>query len=386
MTCELAFDYISAHIDGQNTPEEEAALQAHLSVCPLCRATLEAMTGIEAQTRQLAEEAPPELKPRIMEAVRKDAAKRERRKRLLGPGAVLGAVAAVLALLLGTGVIRLPQRGASVVERNDAVIAETAVREDALLAAETGAYEPEANYGYAATDAPAAATEAAMEAPAEPEAELPEAPETAAEDGLSYAEILKNGSNVYSADGLSTAGRGLAHAARSALDDALYCAALSEAEEAPVLSLRGLDSRFLDTLTELEPELGALFAEAEQTEEDGRLVLALDTDTLFALQEWLLLSLPQAERTDGDEDEAPHAASSIERMTEFDPAHDCLTTIVTLEKERRLSTLPDCFPEDFAEAFFAEENWSLYYPREGYTPQHGAPAWLVLIPAEDAAD
>ena len=51
MLCDAAFELISAHLDGTNTPAEEAALQAHLSECPACQALLETMTALELNTK-----------------------------------------------------------------------------------------------------------------------------------------------------------------------------------------------------------------------------------------------------------------------------------------------------------------------------------------------
>ena len=403
MNCEAYFELISGHVDGQNDPAQEAALQAHLSVCPACRETLALLSGLETQTAALQSEAPPALKPRVMEAIRKESAKQKRR-RWLGPGAGLGAIAAVLALLLGTGVIRLPQRSSMQAE-----------------ARSTAARQTNAAYG-AATEAPA--TEAAapeeldglLTAPADPD-------EPAAEDALLAAGSAENGAEqseaieapamatapVYnygtSGDGLSSDGLRRPNALRTQLtpEDNDYCAALSEAEEAPVVACCGLDEDFPDEIAALEPTLGERLQAAPKHDADGRIVLELDVDTLFALQEWLLLNLPAEaeadEATVDAEKELPLPQNAAElddfldaidgsdsvfrRLTEFDPTFSCMTTLIEFDRPALLETLPADWPEDFAACFRAQTNWALFYPSEDYRPTHGAAAWLVLIPATD---
>ena len=50
MNCEEAMELLSGSIDGENTPEEERRLQAHLAECPACRALLEAYRAVDAAT------------------------------------------------------------------------------------------------------------------------------------------------------------------------------------------------------------------------------------------------------------------------------------------------------------------------------------------------
>ncbi len=68
MTCENAFELISASLDGELTAAEEAQLREHLAQCPACRALQAELTGLQAATQaELEAVAPPELKARIME-------------------------------------------------------------------------------------------------------------------------------------------------------------------------------------------------------------------------------------------------------------------------------------------------------------------------------
>lgn len=99
MTCEEALVLLSGRLDGANTPEEDAQLDAHLQQCDRCRAILEAYTAADAGLLALEEEPPAELHDRIMDAVRAEG-KPVRRKRRRP--AIFGlAAAAALALALG---------------------------------------------------------------------------------------------------------------------------------------------------------------------------------------------------------------------------------------------------------------------------------------------
>ena len=77
MNCEEYTNLFSGHLDGQNSQAEEQALQAHLDVCPRCRALL---NELEQTDRLVAEvPAPPEnLTAAIMTKVRVKCAARSR--------------------------------------------------------------------------------------------------------------------------------------------------------------------------------------------------------------------------------------------------------------------------------------------------------------------
>lgn len=107
MNCEDALCLISGHIDGQNTAEEEALLQAHLESCASCREILQAYQAVDQGVAALEEEPPQGLAEAVMEQILQHPSQRSHRRRLfLGSGTAVAAVAAVLALLLFTG--RLP--------------------------------------------------------------------------------------------------------------------------------------------------------------------------------------------------------------------------------------------------------------------------------------
>ena len=66
MNCEDALCLISGHIDGQNTAEEEALLQAHLENCASCREILQAYQAVDQGVAALEEEPPQGLAEAVM--------------------------------------------------------------------------------------------------------------------------------------------------------------------------------------------------------------------------------------------------------------------------------------------------------------------------------
>lgn len=68
MTCQDIQDLLSASLDGELTPDEQARLDEHLNTCPACRALYEELSGLHAA--ELWEtEVPPELTGRILKAL-----------------------------------------------------------------------------------------------------------------------------------------------------------------------------------------------------------------------------------------------------------------------------------------------------------------------------
>lgn len=95
MSCEEALVLLSGHIDEYNTPEEEAALQAHLAQCEGCRQLLHELMQAERVLGSMKEMAPADLCDGVMAQIRKETRKSARRR-----WSSL-AVAAVLALVIG---------------------------------------------------------------------------------------------------------------------------------------------------------------------------------------------------------------------------------------------------------------------------------------------
>lgn len=162
MTCEEALILISGHLDGENTPEEEAMLQEHLARCADCRRILEAYTAADAGLLDLSEDPPEELHQRIMDAVAAEPKLVSRRRRFR-PAALGLAAAAALALALGLNY--LPQQQEDVTDQPVAVQANNALA-DALPSDDTAPHT-------ALREAPGAASPSTFSV--EPAAEEPEA-------------------------------------------------------------------------------------------------------------------------------------------------------------------------------------------------------------------
>ena len=130
MQCDQMLELISGHIDGVNTPEQEQQLQDHLSSCEACRKILEAFTQIDSGLAQLQSEPPADLAANVMKQIEAEPVKPARRKFFFGPGTAIGAVAAVLALLLGSGVVSLPDLTTSA----DSALDQSAPENTAMMA------------------------------------------------------------------------------------------------------------------------------------------------------------------------------------------------------------------------------------------------------------
>lgn len=66
MDCKQAVEAVSAALDGELTAAEQAALEAHLSVCPACRALAEDLSVLNAALTENEPAPPPELADRVM--------------------------------------------------------------------------------------------------------------------------------------------------------------------------------------------------------------------------------------------------------------------------------------------------------------------------------
>ena len=99
MNCEEALLLISAHLDNMNSPEEETALQTHLSACPECRAILKAYEEADADLAATEERAPAGLCGNVMAQIKK-----ENRKKKFRPWAPIAAAAALF-LVIGVGAV-----------------------------------------------------------------------------------------------------------------------------------------------------------------------------------------------------------------------------------------------------------------------------------------
>lgn len=179
MKCEEALLLLSGHIDGQNTPAEERALQAHLAVCASCRARLEDFVRIDGGLADLEEDPPAQLAGAVMGRVHAEAElvnSRKKRRFLFRRTVMVAAAAAILLLLVSTGKIPGLRMG-SANSAND-----EAVTQSALMAAPEDQSE-DAGQGEAAAPSAEAKSAARAENFATSDASQETAGETAAQDG-----------------------------------------------------------------------------------------------------------------------------------------------------------------------------------------------------------
>lgn len=328
---------------------------------------LEAMESVAHSTASLAQEAPPRLKPNVMAAIAKEQAeKKKNRLRRILPGGAIGAVAAVLALLVGTGVIPLRQFGSS----TDAARPEKSSYAENV--AETAA-APEAYGAIGETGAPGAAAddwaESMMTATA---ANSPEAYDGLLDAEAETAEVEEPAEAAEDAGQVKRSGTQHAPTTLLSPEQIDRLQSFSTNAGGAVLAYEGLGERFAEELCVIEPSFAALLEDAVVTEEDGMYVLQSDLKTVFAIHEWLAQALSEEELSN---------ALRFSRISEYDPDSACLTTVITMPERGCLTSLPPDWPEDFPALFREGKNWLLFYPREDYRPEQDSPAYLVLLPS-----
>lgn len=368
MECTDALILISGHIDNQNTPQEEAALQAHLLECPECRRVLEAYERINSGVADLSEPAPEGLADAVMSRIRAEKTKKTRRP-WRSVGAAAGLVAAVLVLLIGTKTIKLPKMSDNM---------QTPVKDTAVVAVRTDAP------GEAAPDEeplPAtlacAETNAAYAPEMTQDAEVTDAPMYA--DTEAQTEPAPNGGRHFR--------HPLGFAPLLLLDN---CQTLSKENSCAVLLCEGFGLEFFDWLKDVAPELAAQFIvpeDAETDEEIGALPeITVSTDeelgtvtvkttytAVAALQEWFCRVLsPQA-----DEDTVLQVQ---DELTALGLDGSSLAKIYTFPEDFSIEQWPENWQEDFAEKWLKGENRQLFYPDEDYLPADDDAAYLVLLP------
>ena len=79
MNCEQALDAISAELDGALDAAQQHALEAHLQICPACRAVRQTLRDAEAMLPETELEPPAALHDAVMREVRADASRRAQR-------------------------------------------------------------------------------------------------------------------------------------------------------------------------------------------------------------------------------------------------------------------------------------------------------------------
>ncbi len=164
---------LSGRMDGCNTPEEDARLEAHLAECPDCRRTLADYQKNDAGLAGFEPKLPDDFTENVMRAVRAEPRTfevKKPRRFTFGIATAAAAVAAVVLLAIGSGM--LPQLGPTSAKMNDTAkksvpAAEPAAAEEAFgsepEAAPAAVEEPKTEYAVAEESAEAT-SEAALSA------------------------------------------------------------------------------------------------------------------------------------------------------------------------------------------------------------------------------
>ena len=386
MNCEQIYELLSARLDGALSAEDEARVQAHLDACPDCRRLYEAMASIEKKTAELAVPAPEGLKRGVMYRIRQESGKQKKKRGYWGAGTGFGLIAAVLVLLVGTGVIRLPRpQTAAKASAGGATVSHPSpsAEKPAQPAEETLAFAlPQADGSDSSTGyffSPGSLIASAVQAPGS----------TAAPD------TDLNSPGESSGEGSS---KGLPEVRGSVrpVDETvrLLCADLSGQAEAPILLYTEFSAdSLLDLLAEAEPELYDRLVLAEPTtpaevlgdestepDESGLTVFATDYETALAVQEWLLQNLPRSAELDADGQ--AEEQELLVRMEELDPESGALNRIVTWAPRTAEIDWPEAWPEDWAVRLRTGENWALFYPEEDFIPEAGDLTLLIFAAQE----
>lgn len=390
MNCEQIYELLSARLDGALSPEDEARLLAHLDACPDCRRLYEAMASIEEKTAELAVPAPEGLKRGVMYRIRQESGKQKKKRGYWGAGTGFGLIAAVLVLLVGTGVIRLPRPqtaakasagGAAFSQPSSSAEKSAQSAEETLAFALPQADGSDSSTGYCFSRGSLIAS--AVQAPdstAAPDADLNTPGEGSSES-----------SGEGSSEGLPEV-RGPVQPVDEMLR--LICADLSGQAEAPILLYTEFSAdSLLDLLAEAEPELYDRLVLAEPTtpaevlgdestepDESGLTVFATDYETALAVQEWMLQNLPRSAELDADGQ--AEEQELLVRMEELDPESGALNRIVTWAPRTVEIDWPEAWPEDWAVRLRTGENWALFYPEEDFIPEAGDLALLVFAAPE----
>ncbi len=345
MNCEQALELMSARLDGTLSSEQEQSLQAHLEHCPECRRLMQTLSGLERQLAELREPAPAGLKECVLTRIRQAAEQDQpRRARWFGPGRSIGVVAALLVLMIGTGVF---SRG-----RTDLQVSVRSIQKGLSNANEAIAQSPDE----------------------EEEGDLSQLGSLSGAPALQYADEAWSESVEASPEMTDNTSK----ASQTPVDETLRadCAALCGEEQAMVLLYSEFDYESLRALLEREaPELFKLLDQAEPTERGELLCCKTDCGTVLALHEWLMQALSEGDNNTGSEIKSSPLAISLEHL---DPDCSSLHRVIRWTAGSKSILWPGQWPQGWAERLMQEENWALFFPEEDYAPAPGKTAYLVF--------
>ena len=80
ITCKEALELLSAQLDGAITIEEQAALDAHLALCPECRKIQNELRLADEALPGLQQEPPQLLHDAVMQEIRRETRQKKERK------------------------------------------------------------------------------------------------------------------------------------------------------------------------------------------------------------------------------------------------------------------------------------------------------------------
>ncbi len=356
MICEKAMELMSAELDGEITEQERQELRAHLDRCEDCRRVYAAMASVDERVAALEVPAPAGLKQGVMYRINQESGKiKPAKRRFFGVGTGFGIVAAVLVLLIGTGLIRQPGSSSKPGARGENLASMS-------TSSLSGRYEQ---------DAQAPANE-----PQE-DANLKGMISVILPSRADAGQTMESGSPESAHYGYE------GYLVPESMSDSLRtaCGRLSEETGAPVLCYAELSwDGLLGLLKQEAPELAERLADCEPDREDGLLCCPTDWETALALQEWLLAVCP------GSGTDSPDEGRLTERMEALDPGSEVLYRVITF-RDREPGALPEtAFPADWpagwSERLLQAESWALIFPAEDFVPAASDPAWLVF-PADD---
>lgn len=177
--CAYYEELLSARLDGPLSPEEQAALDAHLAACPHCRSYAETLRALHEALPAMAQEPPAHLLGQIMDEVQKTAPAPKPKKFPRRWGGL--ACAAILALILLAAPLPLFTGGNLEESASTTETAEPAEGSDAGGTVSNGSDGSDTEESTAGSDLPeseyvALDTETGPDAPAESAPSAPQGP------------------------------------------------------------------------------------------------------------------------------------------------------------------------------------------------------------------